>query len=181
MRCPRCSAELADKSVGAGAHVHECPRCEGLWLGVAEFRRVLTEVELQQALSRARLREPAPARADSDAEIRCPRCAAIMACVQFGVRSGVFVDVCRPDGVWFDRAELHAVARFILDGGLDERRPRPAAAFREDAAVHGEAVALLAHYAPADVSPTPQEREGARIARLGKMFELIIDLIRPGL
>jgi Zn-finger nucleic acid-binding protein len=162
--------------------VHECARCEGLWLDVGEFQRVLTEVQVQHALAGApgqpRPRGAVPPRADADAEIRCPRCSGAMTCVHFGARSGVFVDVCKAHGVWFDREELHAVARFVLDGGLGERKPRPAEAIREEAALHHEAVALLAHYAPADVSPTPRAREGARIARLGKMLELIIDLMR---
>jgi hypothetical protein len=42
----------------------------------------------------------------------------------FGRASGVVLDVCRPHGTFFDRAELHGVVRFIRGGGLERARER---------------------------------------------------------
>jgi hypothetical protein len=39
--------------------------------------------------------------------------------MNFGVRSGIIVDVCREHGTWFDRGEYDAALGFVRDGGLE--------------------------------------------------------------
>jgi hypothetical protein len=44
--------------------------------------------------------------------------------VNFGRVSGTVIDVCRGHGTFLDSGELHAIAQFITDGGLDRSRQR---------------------------------------------------------
>ena len=52
--------------------------------------------------------------------VKCPICAKIMNRVNFGRRSGIVVDVCKPHGIWFERDELRAVLGFVAHGGLEQ-------------------------------------------------------------
>ncbi len=65
--------------------------------------------------------------------VRCPRCAETMNRQAFGRISGVVVDVCRKDGVWFDAGELVAVLAFVERGGLTRARERERAELEEAA------------------------------------------------
>ena len=42
--------------------------------------------------------------------------------INFGRVSGTVIDVCRGHGTFLDAGELHAIASFIMDGGLDLAR-----------------------------------------------------------
>jgi len=44
--------------------------------------------------------------------------------VNFGRVSGTVIDVCRGHGAFLDSGELHAIATFIMEGGLDRTRQR---------------------------------------------------------
>ncbi len=44
--------------------------------------------------------------------------------LNFGRISGTVIDVCRGHGVFLDAGELHAIATFISEGGLDRARQR---------------------------------------------------------
>jgi Zn-finger nucleic acid-binding protein len=48
--------------------------------------------------------------------------------------SGIIVDSCQTDGIWFDRGELTAVVAFIEGGGLDKFRKREKERLREEIA-----------------------------------------------
>jgi hypothetical protein len=45
--------------------------------------------------------------------------------MNFGMRSGIVVDVCRSDGTWFDCGELDAALEFVASGGLEGRQAPP--------------------------------------------------------
>jgi Zn-finger nucleic acid-binding protein len=51
--------------------------------------------------------------------------------VNFGKRSGVIVEVCKPHGVWFDKGELTRAIEFVADGGLVETKRREEELARE--------------------------------------------------
>jgi Zn-finger nucleic acid-binding protein len=51
-------------------------------------------------------------------------CADLMNRVNFGKRSGVIVEVCKPHGVWFDKGELTRAIEFVAAGGLVETKRR---------------------------------------------------------
>ncbi len=44
--------------------------------------------------------------------------------VNFARVSGVILDICKADGVWFDREELRRIVEFIRAGGLETSRER---------------------------------------------------------
>ena len=44
--------------------------------------------------------------------------------VNFARSSGVILDICKADGVWFDREELRRVVEFVRAGGLEISRER---------------------------------------------------------
>jgi Zn-finger nucleic acid-binding protein len=75
--------------------------------------------------------------------IKCPRCRGVMNRRQYATGARVVVDICREHGVWFDTAELRAVAAFAEAGGLARAAAIDAArAEKERAAVGKELLAL---------------------------------------
>jgi len=52
----------------------------------------------------------------------CPVCGKLMHRLNFGRKSGIILDSCRPHGLWFDANELDAVVRWIRAGGESEAR-----------------------------------------------------------
>jgi Zn-finger nucleic acid-binding protein len=54
--------------------------------------------------------------------IPCPVCKRLMNRRNFASVSGVIIDICRDDGVWFDNQELGRIVQFIEAGGLDKAR-----------------------------------------------------------
>lgn len=50
--------------------------------------------------------------------IPCVLCNNLMNRTNFGLVSGVIVDVCKQDGVWFDCGEINKTIAFIESGGL---------------------------------------------------------------
>ena len=61
---------------------------------------------------------------DSIHYVPCPVCAKLMNRVNFARSSGVILDICKADGVWFDREELRRVVEFVRAGGLEISRER---------------------------------------------------------
>jgi Zn-finger nucleic acid-binding protein len=47
----------------------------------------------------------------------CPVCSKLMHRRNFGRKSGVIVDQCRPHGFWFDVTELETVLQWVRTGG----------------------------------------------------------------
>jgi Zn-finger nucleic acid-binding protein len=133
--CPACGPGrlLTSRALGAtGATVLECGVCAGLWLG-AEVFRTLEERAREAAPAApdpAALRSEVASRArppqhDGPLYRRCPTCRTPMTRINFERVSGILLDRCHDDGIWFDATELDAVLRWIKLGGerlSDERR-----------------------------------------------------------
>lgn len=83
--------------------------------------------------------------------LRCPECDTLMTRRNFGLRSGIIVDICPGHGVWFDHGELEAVMRFVRAGGLQEPPPGPV--------VSNEAVRELLNTPGKQGQRTPARRE----------------------
>lgn len=117
--CPRCRAELRGRDLKAG-QVVECPGCGGLWLEPDMFNRLCqrTAHERDSTLTGPRPELVGPAQ-DSHpmAYLKCPTCGDMMVRRNFGVRSGVIIDVCRDHGVWLDLQEWERIREYILAGG----------------------------------------------------------------
>jgi Zn-finger nucleic acid-binding protein len=83
-----------------------------------------------------------------EADVRylsCPDCRETMSRMNFGLRSGVIVDVCQVHGTWFDRGERARVVDFVRMAGLPSAREAPHAPplSRDAAASLGRAEALM--------------------------------------
>ena len=123
--CPRCKTPLAAITLST-AKAHECPRCSGLWVDTETFNEICADREKQSAVI-AQYPEPVSASEWVRETIRyspCPKCARLMNRINFAHGSGVILDICKPDGVWFDKDELRRIIEFIRAGGLDLSRER---------------------------------------------------------
>jgi Zn-finger nucleic acid-binding protein len=124
-KCPRCKTDLTALALGA-EHVHECPQCEGLWVDVDTFNAICADREKQAAVIQNTPPEsPATAPQFSLDDVRyvpCPVCGKLMNRVNFAHGSGIILDICKADGVWFDKDELRRIVEFIRAGGLEKSR-----------------------------------------------------------
>jgi Zn-finger nucleic acid-binding protein len=119
--CPRCETEALAARRYADLAAYECARCGGLFVQKAMVERMLGARDAGSAL-RAALPQREALRERQVRYVRCPACRKHMARNVFGRVSGVIVDVCPADGVWFDGGELAAVLRFVATGGLERGR-----------------------------------------------------------
>ena len=126
--CPRCQVSLQSVALGptGDVKVHECPKCEGLWVNVETFDAICTDRDQQAVVLGGA--SPPPARIELKLEevryLPCPQCHTLMNRVNFASRSGVIIDACRGHGTWFDRNELQNIVNFIRSGGLEIARER---------------------------------------------------------
>jgi Zn-finger nucleic acid-binding protein len=120
---------------GPGA-LFDCASCAGQFVEHAMFREMLhrhTSLAVDDAAIRLP-RRPDP----RSTYIPCPECSVLMNRKNFGITSGVVVDVCKKHGTWFDEGELPRVLAFVTSGGLERAKKREAeeaARLRHDAAV----------------------------------------------
>ena len=122
--CPGCRGQLAQVALG-DLPILECAGCDGVWVGAADFERMCANHEAQAAvLERRRSIQPLnPPKAPIHYR-PCVVCGKMMNRVHFGRVSGTVIDVCRGHGTFLDAGELHAIATFIIGGGLDLARQR---------------------------------------------------------
>jgi Zn-finger nucleic acid-binding protein len=122
--CPDCRGQLAQVLLG-DLPLLECAACDGVWVGAADFERICANREAQAAvLERRRSTAPSESRRAPIHYRPCVVCGKMMNRVNFGRVSGTVVDVCRGHGTFLDAGELHAIATFIINGGLDLARQR---------------------------------------------------------
>jgi len=127
--CPRCKAELKARTYG-DLGVEECDACGGLFLAPQTMDRLVAARDMP-----TNLRLHLPRRAlKAETVVRylfCPVCGKSMNRQAFARISGVVVDVCKADGIWFDAGELAAVIEFVERGGLERERERQLAELDE--------------------------------------------------
>jgi Zn-finger nucleic acid-binding protein len=127
LKCPRCKRDMTAITLGATA-MRECEECEGLWVEVAAFKRICTDLEQHSAV--LGVASPLTPKSVFGEElpkavyVPCPQCGQLMNRVNFAHCSGVIVDVCRVHGTWFDRDELRTIVEFIRGGGLELSRQK---------------------------------------------------------
>jgi len=103
----------------------ECPACDGVWVDASDFERICVEREARAAvLARPRTKAAEKSRQPAVHYRPCVVCGKMMNRVNFGRVSGTVIDVCRGHGVFLDGGELHAIATFIMEGGLERARQR---------------------------------------------------------
>jgi Zn-finger nucleic acid-binding protein len=131
--CPACDdgPPLFGRRLGAlDIAAAECRHCAGLWLGSDAFehlkRHVQSELTSDDALadvgSAAHTTVSSQAAKPAWRYRKCPACGQMMQRRNYGRMSGVIVDVCKSDGIWFDADELHRILSWIREGGLDHAR-----------------------------------------------------------
>jgi Zn-finger nucleic acid-binding protein len=130
--CPRCKVPLDIHSPPDEREEYNiCPRCGGLWLDTAKFRRATRKVDVYKLNKRkgeylrGALRAPLK-------YVNCVRCGKIMNQKNFARISGVIIDECGGHGIWLDSGELEKIRHFIADGGLDESRDRDIVKVRDE-------------------------------------------------
>lgn len=131
--CPRCRTAMSAISIG-NTPLHECPRCEGLWVDATSLAQIRADQEKQAAvLGTASVIPPSegPVLEKNIRYVPCPICRKLMNRVNFARCSNVVVDVCRDHGTWFDKHELRRVVEFIRLGGLEVARDRQMAELEE--------------------------------------------------
>lgn len=115
--CPRCGVSLGEIDY-AETPLDECGSCGGVFVDAWILDRLVAardaRISLALALPVRTLHREREVR-----YLRCPRCSAQMNRKIFGRSSGVVVDVCKEDGIWFDSGELASVLEFIECGGLE--------------------------------------------------------------
>jgi Zn-finger nucleic acid-binding protein len=116
-----------------GYPLHECVSCGGLFLSQGTLEDIIRR---ESSAPHAWTQTPRPSGSVPHATgpvryLKCPMCHDFMNRVNFGKRSGVIVEVCKPHGVWFDKGELTRAIEFVADGGLVETRRREEELTRE--------------------------------------------------
>lgn len=175
LACPACDAPFVRIPAGDAGRVHECPRCSGQWVGHTTLRALFEQRVRIQLGPSARASEP-PAPSERIRYLPCPTCHALMNRKNFGERSGVIVDVCKPHGIWFDPGELPRVLAFVANGGLEE------AARREKERLDEQKRAAVAAAAALEVKPAYAD-DGDAIAAfvqfLRDMYRAVTKLRSP--
>ena len=121
--CPGCRGALARVVVGDLALL-ECAVCGGVWVDAADFERICADRETRAAVLARPPQSPTPKWQSSIHYRPCIVCGKMMNRMNFGRMSGTVIDVCRGHGTFLDSGELHAIATFITEGGLDRARQR---------------------------------------------------------
>jgi Zn-finger nucleic acid-binding protein len=117
--CPRCAdVDLAPRAL-ADARIEECLRCAGVFVPAALMPRFLDALDLGGAVLEEFPKGQPVAHPGGPMYVKCPRCQVVMNRRLFATGAKVVVDVCKAHGIWFDDAELHAVAAFAAGGGME--------------------------------------------------------------
>jgi Zn-finger nucleic acid-binding protein len=121
--CPACRAVMEVKSL-KGTPLMECGKCSGLWIDRKSFERICADREEQAAVLGSLVGTPqqhSPLNARRQ-YLPCAKCGELMNRFNFGQRSGIIIDICKPHGIWFDRDELRQIVEYIRGGGLERAR-----------------------------------------------------------
>lgn len=117
--CPVCTIPLTDRAIDV-AVVSGCDRCSGVFLHHDVLERWTAD---RAARAPDELVANGPAPVELAVRYRtCPLCGEMMSRTNFAHRSGIIVDVCKRDGVWFDGGELEAAIDFARTGHYDAAR-----------------------------------------------------------
>ena len=163
--CPRCRVAMNAVVIGK-AELHECARCEGIWVDADTLQQICSDREEQASiLGIADHHGPAPEAVPLEEQIRyvpCPVCKKLMNRVNFANCSHVVVDVCSKHGTWFDKDELRRIIEFIRAGGLERARAQELADVEE--ARRRRSAAQIADAWQASGSLPNRDRDGADLA-----------------
>jgi len=155
--------------------VEECGACAGMWLPHGTFE-TLQQAREEHAVI---LGMPATVATKPLETVRyypCPACAAMMNRVNFARCSGVIIDVCKSDGIWFDADELRGIVAFIHSGGMTKARDREVERLRDQARASESAHLQLQMERAHDGMRYGSATSGGSI--LGDVLGVVGDLLR---
>lgn len=147
-KCPRCEMHLVAQMID-GHPVEVCGACMGMWIEHSVLEAIyaaapkgLTPVKAAQASNEVRL-QAAQAGQHKKAYIPCPVCGTMMNPQNYGMHSGVIIDLCREHGVWFDADELNNILAYHAAGGkVTDRVEREKERSRDALKAHRLAMAM---------------------------------------
>lgn len=153
--CPRCAAGLMRRAL-ADASLDECRSCGGVFVDAELIPRIVDALDLGGEVIATFPRGaagPGQEPTSGPTYLKCPRCAVIMNRRLFATGAKVIIDRCAEHGIWFDAAELRAVADFAAGGGMERAAERDQAARDARAAAEKQRRAVerereLQHYTP---------------------------------
>lgn len=143
--CPACQSGpgLVSRQIGSERiAVLECGQCAGFWLGHDAFRLLVERAKSEALPEGTRLETPrevaakfglppgsaAPQSRQTGSFYRpCPLCRGLMNRRNYGRNSGVIIDLCKEDGIWFDAEELARILVWIRSGDVEKESPEEAA------------------------------------------------------
>jgi Zn-finger nucleic acid-binding protein len=102
-------------------YIEQCQRCFGLFFDPGELEALVDKsvsnvfaIDPKRIDALARERDPLT---DPVSYRKCPVCRDLMNRVNFGHRSGVIADQCKPHGIWLDSGELKRLLDWRKAGG----------------------------------------------------------------
>ncbi|MFC1835349.1 zf-TFIIB domain-containing protein, partial [Thermodesulfobacteriota bacterium] len=119
--CPRCQAPMIGRSI-ADFSIMGCGSCQGLFIPVDTFEMMQETSKRIVEHVAGRGRKNQPQIETHISYIRCPVCLNMMNRQNFARVSGVIIDICSKDGIWFDPGEMEKIMDFIARGGLQKAR-----------------------------------------------------------
>ena len=163
LACPDCRIPMTLTTIG-GLELEQCGKCGGLWTDQKTFEQIAADRQ-----ERGEVLGGLPAQIKTIVSLEtvhyrpCPRCAKLMNRQNYAHISGVVLNVCKEDGIWFERDELRQVLAFIEDGGLERSRVRETQDLEEQRRIAAAAAPL----------PTqPSAGEWGQSANLGSTMTL---------
>ena len=144
LACPSCKGVKLTRTQLGDVEVDQCSHCGGVWLRQDLFDQVSAGKEARgRALGV--LPTSAVPKAFGALEVRyrpCPVCSRMMNRYNYARISGVIIDGCKNDGLWFDKDELRQVLEFIQAGGLDKSHEREVARLDQEQRIKAQMARL---------------------------------------
>ena len=165
MQCPKCHEELTAR-VLASVDVDECRRCEGIWFGQGQLRRVKDKTDPDLNWMDFEIWQNTDAFRVADSQTTCPCCAVAMHILEYD-DTGVAIEYCdRCAGVWLDKGKLEG----IIDALQQELLDKPLGDYVKETL--GEAKELL-------VGPESYVSEWKDFATIARMLQYRILSLKP--
>ena len=120
MQCPTCDLAMHVATL-CGEALERCGACGGELCSHQALRRLVAAHAPAPGAPAGAYARPSPL-SDPVRYRKCPGCGEMMLRKNFHGSSGIVVDVCPADGIWFDRGELGMVFEF---SNGDERADGP--------------------------------------------------------
>ncbi|HEV7376332.1 MAG TPA: zf-TFIIB domain-containing protein [Pyrinomonadaceae bacterium] len=177
--CPRCRVEMEAIAVGS-ATLRECARCDGMWVDVESFEKIINEREEHSAVlgapTQVQKRSGESHEPNKVRYVPCPECNQLMNRVNFARCSGVVVDVCKGHGTWFDHDELQQIIEFVQSGGLGASRVLEKREIVEERArLQREQLAAISQHNPLLNMSSGEDRRSGVVSAARELLKLMLD------